>query len=74
MIDIEALIAELERHRAKNANIEARLAEERAAVLEWLRVEMDYMLAHDLTGGPMHMRGLIEGIERGEHRPEEKKP
>lgn len=51
--------------------ISAERAAERAAVVAWLQTELDYMLAHDLTGGPMHMRGLIAGIERGEHRREE---
>ena len=51
--------------------IAAERAAERAAVVAWLQTELEYMSAHDLTGGPMHMRGLIAGIERGEHRREE---
>lgn len=55
---LDALVEELERLRG-----------ERAAVVAWLQAEMNYMLASD--GGPMHMRGLIECIERGDHRREE---
>jgi len=63
-IDLAALVAEVERLRAE-------VKQERAAVVAWLRVERDYMRAHNLTGGSAHMQGLIAEIESGEHRREE---